>query len=202
VRASGRLAGLSRTAVLPRPGPNQLAIRFLSTRTRPAPQEQSRSWSYHRSHSSRSAGRATQAVSPFFFLCGTPLLCESAPHLADIKANVDKPDAKEFLIAHGKELEDDDEPPSILRRILRFLRDRILEPLSTATRFLHLAILFAPVILASPILLLEVLDDRRDRRRGRQSDESERATTKWWYRFLVHQMERAGPTFIKVRFLR
>ena len=97
--------------------------------------------------------------------------------------------------------DDDDEHlhPSIWKRIWRWLDAHLIEPLLTARRFLHLALIFIPVIITSPILLLEAggASDGRGGRRKRASD-SERATTVWWYGFLVGQMERAGPTFIKV----
>lgn len=83
-------------------------------------------------------------------------------------------------------IEDD---KTILRRILDLLRDRIWEPIRTAGRFVHLVVLFAPVILTSPMLLV-------GRKRGKKRGERRGAI--WWYGFLVAQMQRAGPTFIKV----
>lgn len=79
---------------------------------------------------------------------------------------------------------------SILRRILDFLRDRIWEPFRTGMRFLHLFTLFMPVIITSPMLFVGRLPKNK---RG------ERWGAIWWYGFLVAQMQRAGPTFIKVR---
>lgn len=81
------------------------------------------------------------------------------------------------------------------------LQDYILEPLGTARRFVVLVLLFAPVILTMPMLLV---GRRREggRLRGRRlpkSEGGERWGALWWYGFLVKQMERAGPTFIKVR---
>ncbi|EJD51979.1 ABC1-domain-containing protein [Auricularia subglabra TFB-10046 SS5] len=77
---------------------------------------------------------------------------------------------------------------SPLDRVLDFLRRRILEPLRTSGRFVHLLVLFLPVILTAPALLLGHVD----RASG------ERAGALWWYGFLVSQMEHAGPTFIKL----
>lgn len=77
----------------------------------------------------------------------------------------------------------------------------ITEPISTFFRFLHLALLFGPVILASPMLLVgSTKVSRRLLQRGAtgQAEEVERWGAVWWYGFLVAQMERAGPTFIKV----
>lgn len=92
---------------------------------------------------------------------------------------------------------------SILMRFWSLIKAYIIEPLSTARRFIHLALIFLPVIITAPILLLEYMDIGRDkaaRRRGRNKpkDSEERSTTTWWYGLLVSQMERAGPTFIKV----
>lgn len=79
-----------------------------------------------------------------------------------------------------------EERHSILRTIIFFLRDRIWEPILTARRFIYLAVLFGPVLLASPMLLVG------------SPKHGERWGAMWWYGFLVAQMQRAGPTFIKV----
>lgn len=76
----------------------------------------------------------------------------------------------------------------------------IIEPLGTTKRFIVLVLLFAPVILTMPMLLV---GRRREggRRRGRRVPKTEggqRWGALWWYAFLVKQMERAGPTFIKL----
>lgn len=65
----------------------------------------------------------------------------------------------------------------------------IFEPLATGFRFLHLVIIFVPVIIAVPLVFIG--------KRQKNSD-SERTGTLWWYGFLVRSMERAGPAFIKV----
>jgi aarF domain-containing kinase len=78
----------------------------------------------------------------------------------------------------------------IIRRILSWLRDRIWEPLRTSARFIHLVILFAPVLITTPMLLLGSRTKRRD---------GQPWGAIWWYGLLVAQMQRAGPTFIKVR---
>lgn len=65
----------------------------------------------------------------------------------------------------------------------------IYEPIATGFRFLHLVVIFVPVIAAVPLVWLG--------RRQKEHD-NERTGTLWWYRFLVHAMERAGPAFIKV----
>ncbi|KAL8820631.1 MAG: hypothetical protein Q9191_007477, partial [Dirinaria sp. TL-2023a] len=65
----------------------------------------------------------------------------------------------------------------------------VWEPLATGFRFLHLVIIFVPVITALPIVWF----GRRRKDRG-----DERSGTLWWYSFLVHSMEKAGPAFIKL----
>jgi aarF domain-containing kinase len=65
----------------------------------------------------------------------------------------------------------------------------VWEPLCTGLRFLHLVLIFVPVIVTVPIIWC----GKRDRKRS-----NEREGTLWWYSFLVQSMERAGPAFIKV----
>lgn len=78
---------------------------------------------------------------------------------------------------------------SIRHKILLFIKVNICEPILTAGRFIHLTILFVPVLLVTPIILFGP-------RRGRHN---ERFGALMWYAFLTRQMQRAGPTFIKVR---
>ena len=78
---------------------------------------------------------------------------------------------------------------TILSQVLLLLRDRIWDPLRTCFRFTYLFILFLPVLVSSPILLLGKPEKRY---RG------DRWGAVWWYGLLVRQMEAAGPTFIKV----
>ncbi|KAF3940110.1 hypothetical protein ABW19_dt0207075 [Dactylella cylindrospora] len=70
-----------------------------------------------------------------------------------------------------------------------YIRLRIIEPIATAIRFLHLTLIFVPVIACMPIILVGARQMERD---------GERTGTLWWYGFLVRSMERAGPTFIKL----
>lgn len=65
----------------------------------------------------------------------------------------------------------------------------IYEPIATSLRFLHLVIIFVPVIITVPAIWLGKRQRKRD---------NERNGTLWWYGFLVSSMERAGPAFIKV----
>lgn len=129
-------------------------------------------------------------------LCDSPSPSSSHPpeprhSLKSILANVEKPgDDDDDDLAGGRRW---------VRRVRRLLREFVFEPLATSVRFVQLALIFLPVVVSAPILALELIDESRDRRRGRQVRTRERTTTRWWYRLLVHQMEMAGPTFIKVR---
>lgn len=77
---------------------------------------------------------------------------------------------------------------SWLRCLFNSIDWLILEPLSTLRRFIFLALLFLPVIVTCPLLLRQALPHQQDP-----------PSVRWWYGLLVKQMERAGPTFIKVR---
>ncbi|RKP14588.1 atypical/ABC1/ABC1-C protein kinase [Piptocephalis cylindrospora] len=78
----------------------------------------------------------------------------------------------------------------VLHALRRFLETRILEPILTLTRAIHLIILLSPILFLSPI----ALSGSRDRNAYGQ----ERSGTLWWYDIIVGQMQRAGPTFIKL----
>jgi hypothetical protein len=75
-------------------------------------------------------------------------------------------------------------------RICALFVDHIWEPILTARRFVHLFFLFIPVILSSPMLLVGSPEERL---------QGDKWGAVWWYGYLVAQMDRAGPTFIKVR---
>ena len=75
-------------------------------------------------------------------------------------------------------------------QILVFLDVYLWEPLCTGVRFLHLVVIFVPVILAVPVIWVGGRQPNRD---------NERSGTLRWYAFLVKSMELAGPAFIKVR---
>ncbi|KAL1915000.1 uncharacterized protein VTP21DRAFT_7705 [Calcarisporiella thermophila] len=73
-------------------------------------------------------------------------------------------------------------------QFLSFLR-RLAEPIIIILRFLDLVRIFFPVIFCSPMLLVgERIPELDGARKG----------AIWWYRLLAAQMERAGPTFIKL----
>ncbi|KAJ5990914.1 hypothetical protein N7499_011462 [Penicillium canescens] len=65
----------------------------------------------------------------------------------------------------------------------------VYDPIATGFRFMHLAIIFIPVVAAVPAIWIG---------RKVQDHDSARTGTLWWYRFLVKAMERAGPAFIKL----
>ena len=78
------------------------------------------------------------------------------------------------------------------RRIYIFLDKYVFEIVATGLRFLHLVVIFVPVIATVPVVWVG--------RRVKERD-NERIGTLWWYAFLVSSMERAGAAFIKVGFL-
>ncbi|KIX02405.1 uncharacterized protein Z518_08346 [Rhinocladiella mackenziei CBS 650.93] len=77
----------------------------------------------------------------------------------------------------------------LYKTIIYVLDQYIYEPLATSFRFLHLVVIFVPVIATIPAVFIG--PRRKDR-------DNERAGTIWWYGFLVNSMERAGPAFIKL----
>ncbi|WFD31669.1 hypothetical protein MSPP1_002708 [Malassezia sp. CBS 17886] len=79
---------------------------------------------------------------------------------------------------------------------VRVVNDCVIEPVLVVKRFLVLAVLFGPVIVTLPLLLV----GRRPRRTLPDGtvEHGDRWGTLWWYGFLVTQMERAGPTFVKL----
>lgn len=80
--------------------------------------------------------------------------------------------------------------------VLGLIRQWILEPFFTFLRFIHLALIFGPVILTSPMLMVGSTPRRKP---GTPvSDTEDNWGALWWYGFLVRQMERAGPSFIKL----
>ena len=64
-------------------------------------------------------------------------------------------------------------------------------------RFFHLAILFGPVILTTPMLFVGGAQPRKKPGKP-MAGQDENWGAVWWYGFLVKQMERAGPSFIKL----
>ena len=77
----------------------------------------------------------------------------------------------------------------IRKGIWRFFDTYIVEPIATGFRFLHLLVIFVPVIATVPVIWLGVrIPDKDDERSG----------TIWWYGYLVWSMEQAGAAFIKL----
>ena len=77
----------------------------------------------------------------------------------------------------------------IRRAIWKFVDTYISEPIATGLRFLHLVIIFVPVIATVPVIWFGARVKEKD---------NERKGTLWWYWFLVSSMERAGAAFIKL----
>ena len=73
--------------------------------------------------------------------------------------------------------------------IYMFFDEWIFEPIATGFRFLHLVVIFVPVMLSVPAIWIGTRIPEKD---------NERSGTLWWYGFLVKSMERAGAAFIKV----
>ncbi|EAA61642.1 hypothetical protein AN6996.2 [Aspergillus nidulans FGSC A4] len=65
----------------------------------------------------------------------------------------------------------------------------VYDTIATGFRFVHLVIIFLPVILTAPTIWLG---------RRIKNNDGARTGTLWWYSFLVRAMERAGPAFIKL----
>lgn len=86
-------------------------------------------------------------------------------------------------------LSPDEDDRSLLSRLGSVFIDRIWEPILTARRFIHLLFLFVPVLFSAPMLLVGRLEDRLH---------GDRWGAVWWYGFLTSQMQKAGPTFVKV----
>ncbi|KAI0347771.1 ABC1-domain-containing protein [Trametopsis cervina] len=78
---------------------------------------------------------------------------------------------------------------SIISALFTIFNDTIWEPILTARRFVHLVILFLPVLLSAPMLLV----GEPERALG-----GDRWGAVWWYGFMTSQMQRAGPTFVKL----
>ncbi|PTB69140.1 ABC1-domain-containing protein [Trichoderma citrinoviride] len=89
-----------------------------------------------------------------------------------------------------KTVRDDERGVSrLVHQVLLFWDLYVWEPICTGTRFLHLVVIFVPVILSVPAIWLG---------RRHPDKDGERSGTLWWYGFLVKSMELAGPAFIKL----
>ena len=112
-----------------------------------------------------------------------PLICAS-PTLIPERRSPSFSQDEETMISSPTEKRE-----RILTRIVHLIREQIWEPIRTATRFIHLLILFTPVIITTPMLLVGTPDLKLH---------GDKWGAIWWYGLLVKQMEAAGPTFIKV----
>ncbi|KAI9933401.1 hypothetical protein MW887_007874 [Aspergillus wentii] len=106
----------------------------------------------------------------------------------------DKTGEMQMLEASRREIQksvaEDAQGASKLRQSLYvFWYYYVYDPITTGFRFVHLAIIFLPVIFTVPAVWF---GRRIENRNG------ERTGTLWWYSFLVRSMERAGPAFIKL----
>jgi aarF domain-containing kinase len=124
----------------------------------------------------------------------SPLAFVEAAEDKSKSSNGEKTHEEAMLEVSRKEL--DQQVPKALensakyrRGIYFFVEDYIIEPIATGLRFLHLVIIFVPVIVTIPAIWLGARQPNRD---------NERTGTLWWYGFLVGSMERAGAAFIKV----
>ncbi|KAG6876835.1 hypothetical protein C0992_011598 [Termitomyces sp. T32_za158] len=113
-----------------------------------------------------------QSLLPTIFSSPTLIPCPSAPK------------SQNLVIASPLEAD-----RTLTARIHALLRSSIWEPLLTAKRFIYLFVLFVPVLLSSPMLLVG---------KPRKKYRGDRWGAVWWYGFLVSRMEAAGPTFIKL----
>ena len=129
----------------------------------------------------------------------TALLCAALTPAAFLKlseegTNNGKTGEEEMLAASRaeirKELPRDEHGLRRLVDTIVFVFDQyIYEPIATGFRFLHLVVIFVPVIFTVPVIWFG---------RRKKDRDNERSGTLWWYSFLVSSMERAGPAFIKV----
>lgn len=148
----------------------------------------------HRSHRSLiSVSILIFSVGGFGIISNVPLQCEAAPSDVFV-ALTNEERLLEESEQEWQELHNEiDTQRGIFYRAWRTvaipMRKWIFEPLATTFRFVHLILIFAPVLLSIPIIFLG--------QRQRDHD-NERSGSLLWYQFLVHQMERAGPTFIKL----
>ncbi|KAK9483286.1 ABC1 family-domain-containing protein [Lipomyces starkeyi] len=128
-------------------------------------------------------------ILPFF----DEVKCEDYfPSLDQVSKNSSDYETREdYLLRVSDELQAQSKsiPYSSLLKRIYFVVDSIYDSMATWLRFLHLVIIFVPVIAGSPMILF-----------GHKISTSENETTGAlrWYQLLIKSMERAGPTFIKL----
>ncbi|KAI8990948.1 hypothetical protein BDF20DRAFT_841809 [Mycotypha africana] len=84
----------------------------------------------------------------------------------------------------------------LCQHIIQWLDIYVLEPILTLRRLTHILLLFTPVVVTAPFALFLPVGSRSSN--NEYPDFGERDATLWWFDFLAKQMERAGPTFIKL----
>ena len=167
--------------------------------------QQRNSWKQHRQSHTHHGSRSSAYYAKHWLVALVPLGLSPVIRLDDgtspgMTSQSQSSRSQKAALQH---IDLEEEPnPSIFRRIWAFFNRWIFEPLGTTRRFLYLASVFLPVIITAPVLALEWVGTEVKAGSGRkQKRKQERITTKWWYWLLVKQMERAGPTFIKVNIL-
>lgn len=148
-------------------------------------------YTHFRDHAPRKALKWSTPRSPLLLALLTPAA------FVDISEESRKNgESGEILMLEASRHEIDKELPDEVKGLKRawmrcvlFLDIYIYEPIATGFRFLHLVVIFVPVIVTIPIIFIG--SRRKDK-------DDERGGTLWWYAFLVHSMERAGPAFIKL----
>ncbi|KAG9046583.1 hypothetical protein FS837_004143 [Tulasnella sp. UAMH 9824] len=116
--------------------------------------------------------------SPVPALLASPSIIPVTPR----KPKVTRDDEEDYVMSSLNE-------PHLGQRIAAFVRSHVLEPIGTGLRFLHLTFYFLPVICSWPMVLVGSPVPELD---------GERWGAIWWYDLLTRQMQKAGPTFIKL----
>lgn len=116
--------------------------------------------------------------SPVPALLASPSIIPVAPR----EAKTTRDDEEDYVMSSPNE-------PHLGQRIVDLLHSHVLEPIGTGLRFIHLMFYFLPVIASWPMVLIGGPVPELD---------GERWGAIWWYCLLTKQMQKAGPTFIKV----
>lgn len=145
----------------------------------------------HGDHHSAGGGKglfvltAAGVVAVLYFRRPTRNDSAQTGHLIPVKEEAEEP---QFFVANSASERS--------YTIVELFKDYILEPLLTIVRFIHLALLFGPVILTAPMIFVGSPPRRKAGKPVAEPEDNWGAV--WWYGFLVKQMERAGPSFIKL----
>lgn len=142
--------------------------------------------------------KATLAHKPALYVIPTSALSAATPfhlHSKHDKAirigSIDHPATPQEIEIAEANYESEYLIVRLCLRVVKLLDDWIVEPVLTLRRLAHILILFIPIVLTAPSVYF-----------GKYNPiEGERSGTLWWFDFLAKQMERAGPTFIKVNLL-